>query len=120
MSLRLLYLIPIRLGSWPVPLGRSSASKNVELLVLLHEVAVLRRTRPGPDGLGRPGGAGRVDPAAAQNAAGAPAGHAWHRPAVASPPGEKEMDLPAPVPLEIGFWSESRIFSRSGRLVGTR
>jgi hypothetical protein len=29
-------------------LGRSSASKNIELLVLRHEVAVLRRANPQP------------------------------------------------------------------------
>ena len=48
MSLRLLYLIFIRLCGWLVLFGRSSASKNAELLVLRHEVAVLRRTRPRP------------------------------------------------------------------------
>src|ERR1019366_8129459 len=41
-------LIFIRICSWLVLLGRSSASKNAELLVLRHEVAVLRRTRPRP------------------------------------------------------------------------
>jgi putative transposase len=48
MSLRLLYLIFLRLLNLLLLLGRSSTSKDVELLVLRHEVAVLRRTNPKP------------------------------------------------------------------------
>ena len=48
MSLRLIYLIFARLCSWLALLGRSSASKDAELLVLRHEVAVLRRAYPRP------------------------------------------------------------------------
>ena len=48
MSLRLLYLIFARLCSWLVLVGRSTASKDAELLVLRQEVAVLRRTNPRP------------------------------------------------------------------------
>jgi putative transposase len=48
VSLRLLYLVFLQLLNLLLLLGRSSASKDVELLVLRHEVAVLRRANPKP------------------------------------------------------------------------
>ena len=51
MSLRFLYLIMIGVFRCLLLLGRSQASKNAEILVLRHEVTVLRRqvARPRPD-----------------------------------------------------------------------
>jgi transposase InsO family protein len=45
---QLLYLITLRLFGWLGLLARSAAAKNVEILILRHEIAVLRRqvTRP--------------------------------------------------------------------------
>jgi len=48
VSVRLLYLIFLQLVNLLLLLGRSSASKDIELLVLRHEVAVLRRANPKP------------------------------------------------------------------------
>src|SRR6476661_3481895 len=48
VSLRLLYLIFRQVLGLVVLSCRSSSAKDVELLVLRHEVAVLRRTHPRP------------------------------------------------------------------------
>ena len=43
MTVRILYLVFVRLTAWMALLARSAASKDAELLVLRQEVAVLRR-----------------------------------------------------------------------------
>ena len=48
VSLRLLYLIFQQILGLVMLLGRTSSTKDIELLVLRHEVAVLRRNNPRP------------------------------------------------------------------------
>ena len=48
MSPRLLYLIFCRVLGWLALLTRTTAAKNAEILVLRHEVAILRRQNPKP------------------------------------------------------------------------
>jgi hypothetical protein len=44
----LVYLMLVRVLSWLARLARSDAAKDVEILILRHEVAVLRRTNARP------------------------------------------------------------------------
>jgi putative transposase len=54
--IRLVYLFVVRVLGWLALLATSDAAKDVEILVLRHEVAVLRQVaRPRPDWAERAG-----------------------------------------------------------------
>ena len=44
MAFGLVYVMLVRVLAWLALLARSDATKDVEILMLRHEVAVLRRT----------------------------------------------------------------------------
>ena len=48
MAFRLAYLTLARLLSWLALLAQSDTAKDAEILVLRHEIAVLRRHNPRP------------------------------------------------------------------------
>ena len=48
VALGLVYLMLIRVLSWLARLARSDTAKDVEILVLRHEIAVLRRSNARP------------------------------------------------------------------------
>jgi putative transposase len=48
VAFALVYLMLVRVLSWLALLARADAAKDVEILTLRHEIAVLRRTNPRP------------------------------------------------------------------------
>jgi len=77
-------------------MGRTSATKDVELVVLRHEVAILRRTNPRPCLNWAKGDLRRPRPAVAPSAALPTPGHSKHDSALASAPRAQKVDLPKP------------------------
>jgi putative transposase len=95
--IRLVYLAVSRVFAWLVLLTRSDASKDVEILVLRHEVAVLRRQAGRPEaGMGGPGRDRRLGAASAHAPAAAPDRDTRHPACLAQAPDQEQVDLPEP------------------------
>jgi hypothetical protein len=95
--LRLLYLIMIGVFGWLLLPGCGQASKDAEIMVLRHEVTVLRRqvNRPKPDWADRVilAALARLLPAVLRP----PTRHTGHAPCLAPPPDHTQVDVSEPV-----------------------
>ena len=100
MSLRLAYLTVLRLFGWLALLARSGRAKDAESPIVRHQVAVLQRqVKTAAAVVGRPGGAGRAGPDAAEQpappVARLSAGHAGHAAGLAPPADQTQVDHPS-------------------------
>ena len=93
LSLRLLYLIMIRVFGWLLLRGRGQASNDAQIMMVRHEVAVLRRqvTRPKLDWADRAvlGALARLLPAGLR----ACPRHTGHAAGLAPPPDHTRVDV---------------------------
>jgi putative transposase len=100
VTIRMLYLIFVRLTGWMAVLARSAASKDAELLVLRQELAVLRRQNPKPklDWADRAviAALARTQLAAPRTVADEPAGNPGDVAALAQAAGPLAVDVPSP------------------------
>jgi hypothetical protein len=94
--LLLIYQMFAKLLSWAVLHARSENAKEVEILVLRHQLAVLqRRTPPAADQPDRPRRDRRPRPTAPSAPPPRLPGHPCHDPALASPTHSSPLDYPA-------------------------